>query len=200
VSAPRRTQDERREATRDALLAAAVALLSERGVAATTLADVAERAGVSKGALTHHFDAKDALLDAALERVGTSLASALTAIWDPMVPPFPRLRRAFAGAVSLVATRPAEVRVFAALAGEGTRDARLGSIAQRHLSALEATFAQGLTLTLDELGVRPKLSPEALARSLVSAALGEALRTGPDADLADLRALWERSLLAQIEL
>ncbi|MFO0603106.1 MAG: helix-turn-helix domain-containing protein [Polyangiales bacterium] len=201
MNAPRRTQDERREATRDALLGAAVALLAERGIAATTLADVAERAGVSKGALTHHFDAKDALLDAALERVGAALAAALTAAWDPTVAPFPRLRAAVAGAVGLPAAHPAELRVFAALAGEGTRDPRLGALARRHLDALEATFAQGLTFTLDELGVRPRFAPEAAARALVAAALGEALRPGDaPGELADVRKLWEGAVLAQVEL
>jgi len=201
VNAPRRTQDERREATRDALLGAAVSLLAERGIAAATLADVAERAGVSKGALTHHFDAKDALLDAVLERVGASLAGALTAVWDPTTPPFPRLRKALAGATSLADDRPTELRVFAALAAEGTRDARLGVAARRHLDALEATFAQGLTFTLDELGVRSRVAPESVARTLVAAALGAALRPGAaPTDVNEVRRLWEAAILAQIDL
>ena len=44
------------------LLDAAEALLLERGLAATTIADVAEAAGVAKGTVYLYFDSKDALL------------------------------------------------------------------------------------------------------------------------------------------
>jgi AcrR family transcriptional regulator len=58
----RRTQAERRAATRGALLDAAVACLIERGYAGTTTRLIAERAGVSPGALQHHFPSKAALM------------------------------------------------------------------------------------------------------------------------------------------
>ena len=46
----RRTQAERRETTRTKLLDAAVECLTERGYAATSVVDVQQRAGVSRGA------------------------------------------------------------------------------------------------------------------------------------------------------
>jgi AcrR family transcriptional regulator len=52
----RRTQAERRESTRTALLDAAVECLIEEGYAAVTTRGVAERAGVSQGAQQHYFD------------------------------------------------------------------------------------------------------------------------------------------------
>lgn len=66
---PRRTQQERRETTRRALLDAAVASLVELGYAGTTTTEVAHRAGVSLGALGHHFPAKADLLTAAMDHV-----------------------------------------------------------------------------------------------------------------------------------
>jgi AcrR family transcriptional regulator len=66
---PRRNQEERSWATRDALLRAAVELLIERGYAATTTSLVAERAGVSRGALQHHFKSRDELIGAVMERL-----------------------------------------------------------------------------------------------------------------------------------
>lgn len=65
----RRTQAERTATTRAALLAATVDTLVERGYRATTTQDVARRAGVSYGALLHHFPTKGGLLSAALEHV-----------------------------------------------------------------------------------------------------------------------------------
>jgi AcrR family transcriptional regulator len=55
---PRRTQAERRAATRAALLDAALACLIEDGYANLTTRRVAERAGVSQGAQQHYFASK----------------------------------------------------------------------------------------------------------------------------------------------
>ena len=53
---------------RERLLDAAEDLLLARGYAATQLDRVRERAGVSKGAIFYHFDTKEALAEAAVER------------------------------------------------------------------------------------------------------------------------------------
>lgn len=58
----RRTQDERRTATREKLILAAIHCIHTLGYAATTFATVAEAAGVSRGALTHHFPVKTDLV------------------------------------------------------------------------------------------------------------------------------------------
>lgn len=55
---------EQREATRARLLQTAVAVLIERGVAGTTTLEVQQRAGVSRGALLHHFPTHAQLLSA----------------------------------------------------------------------------------------------------------------------------------------
>jgi AcrR family transcriptional regulator len=63
----RTPQTERRAKTRARLLDAAIVCLAERGFAATTTVEVAERAGVSRGAQQHHFRTKSELLSAAIE-------------------------------------------------------------------------------------------------------------------------------------
>ena len=65
----RRTQAERRAATEERVLDAAVALTAERGVRAVTLATVGEKAGYSRGIVTHHFGSRRALLDALVGRL-----------------------------------------------------------------------------------------------------------------------------------
>lgn len=61
----RRTQEERAAETRAKVLDATVASLIEDGYAATSTNVVQKRAGVSRGALMHHFPSKmDLLLDA----------------------------------------------------------------------------------------------------------------------------------------
>lgn len=58
----RRTQEERRAETRNALIEATVGLLAEGGYANATTTRIARRAGVSLGAMQHHFGSKDELL------------------------------------------------------------------------------------------------------------------------------------------
>ncbi|MBS4103300.1 TetR/AcrR family transcriptional regulator [Tsukamurella paurometabola] len=50
------------EARRAQILAAAVDVLAEAGFGAASLARIAERAGISKGVISYHFDGKDDLL------------------------------------------------------------------------------------------------------------------------------------------
>ncbi len=57
----RRTQDERRASTRAALLTGAISVVVETGPN-TSVTEIAGRAGVSKGALQHHFDSKNDLM------------------------------------------------------------------------------------------------------------------------------------------
>jgi AcrR family transcriptional regulator len=69
VAVQRRSQAERTARTRTALLDATVECLVERGYHGTTTTEVAHRAGVSLGALVHHFPAKADLLTAAVAHV-----------------------------------------------------------------------------------------------------------------------------------
>ena len=62
-----RIQDERSAETRKRLLDATVDCLFERGYAGTTTAEIASRAGFSKGAQLHHFPTKEKLVISALE-------------------------------------------------------------------------------------------------------------------------------------
>ena len=66
---PRRTQAERSEATRGALLAAARRLFTEKGYAGTGRDEIAAEAGVTRGALYHHFASKESVFRAVVEQL-----------------------------------------------------------------------------------------------------------------------------------
>jgi TetR/AcrR family transcriptional regulator, cholesterol catabolism regulator len=55
-------REQKREATRDQILAAAAALFAARGYDATTVDEITEAANVAKGTLYYHFQTKDELL------------------------------------------------------------------------------------------------------------------------------------------
>jgi len=73
----RRTQRERSETTVAALVAAARHLFANDGYAATSLDAVAAAAGVTKGALYHHFAGKRELFRAVYEHEQEQLVAAL---------------------------------------------------------------------------------------------------------------------------
>lgn len=53
---------------RDEILAAARALFADRGIARTSISDIAEHVGITRGLIYHYFTAKDELVDAVLEQ------------------------------------------------------------------------------------------------------------------------------------
>jgi len=61
------TKQARSAATRERLLEAAVATLAKRGYSDTTTTTIAEEAGVTRGALQHHFASRELLLDCAMD-------------------------------------------------------------------------------------------------------------------------------------
>jgi AcrR family transcriptional regulator len=65
----RRTQAERAAETRDALIAAARPLFASPGFADVALETIVRDAGVTRGALYHHFADKTELFAAVLEKV-----------------------------------------------------------------------------------------------------------------------------------
>lgn len=72
-----RTQQQRRDETRRALLDAAVESLIDVGFARTTTLEVQRRANASRGALLHHFPSKIELLVAAVDHLAEMRASEL---------------------------------------------------------------------------------------------------------------------------
>jgi AcrR family transcriptional regulator len=71
---PRRTQADRSAATRRALLGAGRDLFTERGFAGAGQEEIVERAGVTRGALSHHFGTKQGLFLAVVQDVQADLA------------------------------------------------------------------------------------------------------------------------------
>src|SRR4051794_24469189 len=70
-----RTQAERSEATQNALVSTARRLFAERGYAAVGTEEIVRAAGVTRGALYHHFDGKAGLFQAVFEQIESELAA-----------------------------------------------------------------------------------------------------------------------------
>jgi AcrR family transcriptional regulator len=106
----RRTQAERTEATRAALIEAARALFAERGYVDVGTEEIVRRAGVTRGALYHHFGGKEdlfrAVYEAVEEEVTLRIAEGMSGREDPI-----ELLRKGAGLFLDHCTEPAVQRI-----------------------------------------------------------------------------------------
>ena len=75
----RRSQAQRSEATRGALVAAARPLFAERGYAGVGTEEIVRAAGLTRGALYHHFEGKRELFEAVYEQIEVELAERIAA-------------------------------------------------------------------------------------------------------------------------
>lgn len=77
-----RSQADRRAATQAALLTAARALFAERGFAGVGAPEIADAAGVTRGAITHHYADKTGLFRAVIQAEAQAVAQALAQVPD----------------------------------------------------------------------------------------------------------------------
>ncbi|MFJ8542746.1 TetR/AcrR family transcriptional regulator [Streptomyces sp. NPDC093586] len=85
------TRAEQREQTRRTLLRESRRLFATQGYAAVGLAEIVRAAGVTKGALYHHFDGKTALFRAVLEQIQQEVGQAVAAAADTEDDPWDQL-------------------------------------------------------------------------------------------------------------
>ena len=110
VSNRRKPKGDKRERTRTQLLDAALALTREKGFDRTTLQDIAERAGMTTGAIYGNFRNREALFMALAERQwqpvrpafapGSSFAEKMRAVSEAVLASVPDRRDAAVGALT----------------------------------------------------------------------------------------------------
>jgi AcrR family transcriptional regulator len=75
-------RDEYSEATRQALVQSALVLFARDGFQSTSLDDVAADARLTKGAIYHHFESKQALFEAVIDELEISVKASIVAAMD----------------------------------------------------------------------------------------------------------------------
>lgn len=102
----------------DEIISAAIAVIGTKGLSQTTLADIAQKAGVGYGNLTFRFNSKDKLLTAALRAVLDEYTEIMTAAAAADIPAEPRLRRLISAAFAPSVTTRAKVALWNAFLSE----------------------------------------------------------------------------------
>ena len=129
------------QATRAGLLDAAEHLFQSRGVARTSLNDIALAAGTSRGAIYWHFKDKADLFNAMMERVTLPLEQTLAlADLEDVHAPVARLRHALLQALRLIACDEQTQRVLLIATHKVEFTEELCAVQQRHQRSQDAVL------------------------------------------------------------
>lgn len=104
---------EQDENSRPALLAAARAAFSERGLEGARVDDIAQRAGVNKQLVYHYFGSKDGLYTAVLEQVYQEIRDQEQTLELDALPPEQAMRELVGFSFDYLAKSPDFVRILA---------------------------------------------------------------------------------------
>lgn len=171
--------EELRRRSRERLLQATVDLVRERGYEATTLGDIADRAGSARGLISYYFPGKRQLLQSAVHRLmHRTLEAALER--EPHVEEGPeRLARAVDAILGLAQDEPLLMRTH--MAGILQAEGFVRCPEQQHLQEL-------LSDTVARYGSEDVETDYRLLRALLMGAVFALLIPGAPMPLATLRA------------
>jgi TetR/AcrR family acrAB operon transcriptional repressor len=157
-------------ATRSQLLDAAERVFLAQGVAGTSLNDIAEAAGTTRGAIYWHFKDKADLFNAMMDRVVMPLQSAMELVGQSAdEDPLPGLKRALRYAMRQTATDPQTRRVFEVATHKVEYVDSLCAVRMRHLQTRDLhteQFRQVMLRSAAARGVRLPIPAAAAAHGL----------------------------------
>lgn len=142
---------------REHVLAVAVALFIEKGYDATSVADLADRLGVTKSALYHHFSSKEELLGLALDDALTALEGVFD---EPPGDAGAQLEQVIRGAVRVLVEKLPEVTLLLRVRGNG----RVEQAALERRRAFDHRVSEVVTRAQDEGMLRPDVDPAVATR------------------------------------
>lgn len=176
ISLPRLSIEQLR---RQELAVAAYEILQEEGIAGTTLAKVADRAGMSKGIVLHYFKGKDELLEVVMRRANSLLRDEVVALMSQATTPRQRIEAIVAGNFSPKFFKPEICNAWLSLCAEVPRNPNFARIQRaiharmrsnllsglKHLLSPKKAEAAviGITAMIDGLWLRFGLSQEGLS-------------------------------------
>lgn len=176
---------------RDRILDAAVRTLHERGFNGCGVQDITEAAGVAKGSFYNHFESKEALGVAALDRYFQErTCERLSVLSDETLAPLARLRRYFDNLAEMLAARNyASGCLIGNLSAELADQSR---VVRDRLAAHFAGWARAIETCVREAQVageiRTDLAAAAIAAFLLNAWEGAILRARVERDGASFDA------------
>lgn len=179
----------RAEATRRKIIDSAVDLFSELGYGETGLADVLQRAGVSKGAFYYHFESKEAVAAAIIEEFDRRCGEMVAAEFDAENPRLEDLVAATFGVQNMMWSD--KVGQTGQLLSQAL--GQVSGAGSRVYAAWTTRFAAMVKSLLDAGELRPELKVEDVAEAMWAGVLGCHLISAAVGDdpFARLRRAWQ---------
>jgi AcrR family transcriptional regulator len=173
--ATRQTRKEKQAATRRLLMKAAAKVCAKRGLQQTSIDEVAEEAGYTKGAFYSNFASKEelflAMLDERFEQRVRDIDAAIASTDDPEV----AARRAGDDFQRFLAADPEWQRLFFEFAAHAARNPEFREELVTRYRTLRSRIAELLRKRAQELGVEPPIPFDQIALMLFAMGNGFAL-------------------------
>jgi AcrR family transcriptional regulator len=168
------------------VLATSVEVFNERGFDGTSIEDLARRLQISKSAIYHHVESKDALLGLALDHALTGLEEVAETVRSVNGPATDRLQMLLRDSVAVLVERLPYVTLLVRV--RGNSDVERQALARRR--RLDRLAAELVKEAVGDGDLRPDIDPAVTARLLFGMvnSLTEWLKPGRNsaAELADV--------------
>jgi AcrR family transcriptional regulator len=200
----RRVVYRKSETSKQQVLDAALRVFSERGVGNATVQDVADAAGMSKGAVHYHFESKDDLIIQAMRHACARITERVQSVFEQPGLPLERVRRAIAEMWAVRAEGTPEIRVVLDVMMRAIHDPTLKKAVGDVLrNARQQVVDVGLN-GLCEMGLKPRvpihLVPRLMLASLDGLAIHNLFDPASSEDVEEMLKAVERITLALFEL
>ena len=163
----RRTKAEADE-TRTKLLDAAEEVFFEKGVSRTSLGDVAQRAGATRGAVYWHFKDKVDVFSSMLNRICMPFDEICDDIYGDL-PPLERIRKSIRNVFESMGQDERRRKVFDTALFKMEYVGELAAVRERHVEAAQVSrgrFTEDLTRAARELNVALPMPADVAAQGL----------------------------------
>ena len=165
---------QRSEETRARIIESAIKLFSNRGYDTASVDDICTEAGISKGAFYHHFESKQALFLALLDRWLQTIDNAIEASKDKTAPEtFMQMTEAFP---YIFETAGEGLPMFLEFWLQASRDKKVWEASITPYRRYHKYFTSLIKNGVDE-GSFVEVSPDLASRMIVSTAMGLLLQS-----------------------
>lgn len=200
----RRTGYKKSEESRQQVLDAALQVVARRGLSATSVQDIADEAGLSKGSVHYHFESKDDLLEHVLAYACGRVEDQVRAAFEAPGSPVEKVRAAVVTMWGLRRDGAPEIRVMMELFAQVQQSPRMRKALGDQLRRARAQILDVGLKSLVAMGLKPKVSIEMIPRLLLAALDGLAIHhtvdpVSPEEEAELLRGV-EVTFLALFEL
>jgi AcrR family transcriptional regulator len=157
------------------IVEATMRVLARQGYAHTSLMDIANEVGMSKGAVHYHFPTKEALITQVLEAAVDGVAERTRKVWVAGANPLIAMRSALRELWSVRASLSDDVKVVADLLAQSMHDANLRQPLASYYRIAFSQVEEQLR-NAQALGLQPKIDPAFVPRILHALLDGLALQ------------------------